>query len=59
MGWFSRDGDRIVDSDTGQEPDVKVHHTQGCPLCGDTGQHTHAQAEWRALIDDVDPWWQR
>lgn len=35
------------------EPDVKVHHTQGCDLCGQTGQHTHTQDEWRALLDGM------
>ena len=35
------------------EPDVKVHHSQGCELCGQTGPHTHTQADWRELIDRV------
>ena len=43
MGWFSKD----------DEPDVKVHHAQGCELCGRTDQHTHTQADWRELIDEV------
>lgn len=34
-------------------PDVKVHHTNGCRLCGDTGPHTHTQDEWRAVIDET------
>lgn len=36
------------------EPDVKVKHTAGCSLCGKTGQHTHAQADWRAHLDSQD-----
>jgi hypothetical protein len=37
------------------EPDVKVHLTKGCPLCGSKGKHTHTQKAWRALIDRSDP----
>ncbi|MGE3795961.1 MAG: hypothetical protein AB7I38_18825 [Dehalococcoidia bacterium] len=37
----------------GDERDVQVHHTQGCELCGQTGQHAHTQADWRELIDEV------
>ena len=37
------------------EPDVKVHHTAGCGICGRTDQHTHAQADHRAKVDAADP----
>jgi hypothetical protein len=37
------------------EPDVKVHLTAGCDLCGETGKHTHKQADWRDLIDRSGP----
>lgn len=40
---------------TKNEPDVKVHHTAGCGICGRTDQHTHTQDDWRALIDAADP----
>lgn len=33
------------------EPDVKVHHTAGCVVCGETEPHTHPQDEWRAMLD--------
>ncbi len=36
------------------DPDVKVHHTAGCDLCGRTDQHTHTQDDWRELIDSKD-----
>jgi hypothetical protein len=42
------------------EPDVNVHHTKGCDLCGNPDQHTHTQADWRELIDGVGDrtnWW--
>lgn len=41
-------------SDRKPEPDVQVKHTAGCVLCGSTGQHTHTQAEWRAMLDAKD-----
>jgi hypothetical protein len=38
------------------EPDVRVHLSAGCPLCGRTDQHTHTQDQWRAAVDAADPW---
>lgn len=40
---------------TKREPDVKVHHTAGCDMCGRTDAHSHGQQEWRELIDNT-PW---
>jgi predicted nucleic acid-binding Zn-ribbon protein len=37
------------------DPDVKVHLTSGCPLCGSKDYHKHTQKDWRALIDRSDP----
>lgn len=36
------------------EPDVKVKIRAGCPICGRTDQHTHAQDDWRAVLDAYD-----
>lgn len=37
------------------EPDVKVHITSGCDVCGRTDQHTHEQEQWREMLD-AKPW---
>lgn len=37
--------------------DVKVHHRNGCDLCGRTDEHTHGQAQWTAHVDQVGAAW--